>query len=64
MKCDKRTTLLYAVTNRAWVGEMTLMEQVEAVLKNGATCVQLREKDLDEASFLAEAKEMAALCRR
>ena len=64
MKCDKRTMLLYAVTNRAWVGKMTLMEQVEAVLKNGATCVQLREKDLDEASFLAEAREMAALCRR
>ena len=64
MKCDKRTMLLYAVTNRAWVGKMTLMEQVEEVLKNGATCVQLREKDLDEASFLAEAREMAALCRR
>ena len=64
MKCDKRTMLLYAVTDRAWVGKMTLMEQVEAVLKNGATCVQLREKDLDEASFLAEAKEMAVLCRR
>ena len=64
MKCDKQTMLLYAVTDRAWVGKMTLMEQVEAVLKNGATCVQLREKDLDEASFLAEAKEMAALCRR
>ena len=64
MKCDKRTMLLYAVTNRAWVGKMTLMEQVEAVLKNGATCVQLREKDMDEASFLAEAREMAALCRR
>ena len=64
MKCDKRTMLLYAVTDRAWVGKMTLMEQVEEVLKNGATCVQLREKDLDEAAFLAEAREMAALCRR
>ena len=64
MKCDKSAMLLYAVTDRAWVGKMTLMQQVEAALKNGATCIQLREKDLDEADFLAEARQMAALCRR
>lgn len=56
--------LLYAVTDRAWVGAMSLYEQVEAALKNGATCIQLREKDLDEETFLAEAKEMAKLCRQ
>ena len=28
------------------------------------TCVQLREKNLDEADFLAEAMEISALCRR
>ncbi len=55
--------LLYAVTDRAWVGRMSLYQQVEAALKNGATCVQLREKELDEKAFLEEAKEMAALCR-
>lgn len=56
--------LLYAVTDRAWVGAMSLYEQVEAALKNGATCIQLREKDLDEESFLAEAREMTKLCRQ
>lgn len=56
--------LVYAVTDRAWTGKMTLMEQVEAALKNGATCVQLREKDLDEEAFLAEAIEMAKLCKQ
>ena len=64
MKCDRHAMLVYAVTDRAWVGEMTLYEQVEAALQNGATCVQLREKDLPEADFLAEAMEMAALCKR
>ena len=64
MKCDKKTMLLYAVTDRAWVGRQTLCEQVESALKGGATCVQLREKDLDEASFLAQAKELSALCKR
>lgn len=44
MKCDKDVMLLYAVTDRAWVGKMSLYEQVEAALKNGVTCVQLREK--------------------
>lgn len=64
MKCDKRYMLLYAVTDRAWTGEQTLYEQVEAALKGGVTCVQLREKELDEAAFLQEAKDICALCRR
>lgn len=64
MKCDKHTMLVYAVTDRAWVGQMTLAQQVEAALQNGATCIQLREKDLDEAAFLQEARKMADLCHR
>lgn len=64
MKCDKNHMLLYAVTDRAWVGKQSLCEQVEAALRGGATCVQLREKELSEAEFLAEAKDISALCRR
>ena len=63
MKCDKHTMLLYAVTDRAWVGEQTLYQQVESALKGGATCVQLREKHLDDADFLQEAIEIHALCQ-
>lgn len=64
MKCDKRMVLLYAVTDRAWTGKQTLYEQVEAALKGGVTCVQLREKELDEESFLKEAVEISELCKR
>ena len=64
MKCDRQTMRLYAVTDRAWVGRQTLPEQVEAALKGGATCVQLREKELDGTALLEEAKVLAALCRR
>lgn len=64
MKCKEETMLLYAVTDRMWTGKQTLMEQVEDALKGGVTCVQLREKELDEASFLAEAIEMKALCAK
>ncbi len=54
--------LLYAVTDRSWVGKQTLYEQVESALKGGATCVQLREKELDEAAFLEEAVALKKLC--
>lgn len=55
--------LLYAVTDRAWVGRQTLFQQVESALKGGATCIQLREKDLDDAAFLKEAQEISSLCK-
>ena len=64
MNCDKKSMLLYAVTDRAWVGRQSLYEQVESALKGGASCVQLREKELDEEEFLKEAMELSALCRK
>lgn len=64
MNCDKKDLLLYAVTDRSWLGEHTLYEQVEAAIRGGATFVQLREKKLDQESFLAEAREIQVLCRR
>ena len=64
MKCDKEMMRLYAVTDRAWVGRQSLYEQVESALKGGVTCVQLREKELPQDEFLAEAMEIAGLCRR
>lgn len=64
MKCDKKAMLLYAVTDRAWVGKQSLYEQVESALKGGATCVQLREKELDNEAFLDEAIELGALCKQ
>lgn len=64
MKCDKKVMLLYAVTDRAWVGKQSLYEQVECALKGGVTCVQLREKQLEEQDFLREAMEISALCKR
>ena len=64
MKCNKEAMLLYAVTDRYWTGKQSLMEQVECALKGGATCIQLREKDLDPAKFLEEAVQMKKLCHQ
>ena len=60
MNCTAEMLRLYAVTDRAWVGKLTLPQQVEAALKGGATCVQLREKNLADSSILAEAPEYTA----
>jgi hydroxymethylpyrimidine kinase/phosphomethylpyrimidine kinase/thiamine-phosphate diphosphorylase len=62
MKFDNSSLLLYAVTDRAWAGEQTLIEQVEDALRGGVTCLQLREKNLDAAEFLKEAREIKSLC--
>lgn len=63
MNCDRKDLMLYAVTDRSWLGGETLRSQVERALKGGATFIQLREKELDEADFLEEAKEIQKLCR-
>ena len=47
-----------------WVGRQTLYQQVESALKGGVTCVQLREKELDEEAFLKEAFELHDLCKK
>ena len=60
---NKEWLRLYAVTDRAWLGDETLYEQVEKALRGGATMVQIREKELDEAHFEEEAKLIQKLCR-
>ena len=64
MNCTAEMLRLYAVTDRAWVGKLTLPQQVEAALKGGATCVQLREKNLADSSILSEAREISTLCKQ
>lgn len=62
MKLDKKDLLLYAVTDRHWLGDRTLYEVVKESLDGGATFIQLREKNLDQEHFLEEAKELKKLC--
>lgn len=64
MKFTKDMLLLYAVTDRTWVGRQTLLEQIEDALKGGVTMVQLREKELDQDSFIKEAIAVRKLCHR
>ena len=65
MKCDKKAMLLYAVTDQSWLKNgQTLLSVCKDVLANGATFLQIREKDLDANAFEAEAAKLKILCRR
>lgn len=60
----RKSMLLYAVTDQRWLKEdETLLDVVKDVLKNGATFLQIREKDLKEEDFEAEAKKLQDICR-
>lgn len=59
----RKGMLLYAVTDQSWLKEgQSLLSVCEDVLRNGATFLQIREKDLDANSFQAEAAKLKALC--
>ncbi|MBO5620648.1 MAG: thiamine phosphate synthase, partial [Butyrivibrio sp.] len=53
-----KSLLLYAVTDRHWLGERTLYDVVRESLEGGVTFLQLREKNLDEEHFYEEAVEL------
>lgn len=59
----RKAMLLYAVTDQRWLkaGE-NLCDVVDRVLQNGATFLQIREKDLEPAAFETEANRLKTLC--
>lgn len=63
MNISREQLKLYAVTDRQWLkpGE-TLASTVELLLQSGVTCVQLREKQLEDTAFLREAWELREIC--
>ncbi len=65
MKSVREAMLLYAITDRSWLRPgQPLTEPVEQVLSAGATCLQLREKELRDEDFLRLAWELKPLCAR
>ena len=64
MRLSKDDLLLYAITDRRDTDKKTFFEKIEKALQGGVTILQLREKELDEDSFVNEAIEVKALCRK
>lgn len=63
LKFDRKSMLLYAVTDRAWLGAKSLSMVVREALEGGASFIQIREKNLPFDEFLAEANEIKELCK-
>ncbi len=63
MSFDKKNLLLYGVTDRHWLNGRMLSAVVRESLEGGVSMVQLREKNLDDAHFLEEARALQQLCR-
>lgn len=60
---DEKQMQLYAITDQRWLNGQTLAQQVEKVLENGATFLQLRDKTATHAERVAQAvllKQVAA----
>jgi thiamine-phosphate pyrophosphorylase len=58
LKVDKNSMLLYVVTDRSWLGENRLENQVEEIIKSGASFIQLREKELSFNEFVSVGKKI------
>lgn len=63
MKLSKDDLLLYAITDRRNLDKKVFFEKIEEALQGGVTILQLREKELDEDSFINEAIEVKNICR-
>ena len=64
MKLSKDDLLLYAITDRRNLDKKVFFEKIEEALQGGVTILQLREKELDEDSFINEAIEVKKICRK
>lgn len=58
MNFDKQSLNLYLVTDRTWLGNRNLAEDVAMALESGVTFLQLREKNMTKAAFLEEAAQI------
>ena len=64
MNLSKDDLLLYAITDRRNLDKKMFFEKIEEALQGGVTILQLREKELDEDSFINEAIEVKNICRK
>lgn len=55
---------LYLVSDRSWLTNRKLEEDIEQGILGGVTMVQLREKDLSDDDFIKQALIIKALCAK
>lgn len=62
MKFDKSFLKLYAITGREWMNGRDLADEVKKAVQSGVTCLQIREKDVDDECYLKRAVELKKIC--
>lgn len=55
---------LYLVSDRTWLKERELEDDIEKAILGGVTMVQLREKELTEDAFIKQALKVKAVCAK
>jgi thiamine-phosphate pyrophosphorylase len=61
LKIDKKSLCLYLVTDRTWLKDNSLADQIETAVKSGVTFVQLREKKLSLKDFITLAEKIKSI---
>lgn len=60
----REQVLLYAITDRTWLGGRTLAEAVEQAVLGGATMIQLREKEMNTEELIQSGNEIKSVCNK
>ncbi len=60
----RKALMLYAITDKSWVGQLSLVEQVEQTLQGGTTMLQYREKNKSRAEMIAETYQIKKVCAK
>ena len=55
---------LYLVSDRSWLNDRPLEEDIEQAILGGVTMVQLREKNLTDEEFTIQAKKIKTICSK
>ena len=61
---NREALKLYAITDRECLKGRELIPVVEQAILGGVTCIQLRDKTLDEAEIFQEASMLVPICRK
>lgn len=64
MKVTKQDMQLYAVTDTQWLNGRDFLSVVESVLANGATFLQLREKNAEHDEIVERAKAIKPIAKK
>ena len=64
MKVSYKDMELYAITDNRWLNGRKLSDVVEDILNNGATFLQLRDKEATHEELVAEAKELKVIAAK